>query len=536
MADLFTSLPAQAPVILVLWAFCIFVIWYVHRHATSKNRARFLAIVSGVSALFFFVLAYLWWQNRIPFHPKRVIVYPLADTSRADPALRWRPLAVQDLATRGVNAGDPEAVFAYPFDWLWPALEPDSLHLKNYALNFARRIEADYAVWSAVAGNDGDAAWHVEVFEIPSQNRVAKSRFPIDGESLVAAGRRIGEWLLEELGGGSNGLSWETPWRSESQMQGYFQGKAGFWARDYEAAVRHLNSAVKADSSATVCLNFLAKVYLRISEKKKAEGQDHLAELQKAKQLLDRTLDLESDNAPALRMLGEFYAINKMWTQAEGYLRKALEANPWDSQTYYQLSFLHPARYNDLGFRNVEELLQWAAHINPAYFEAYYALAKYYHGRKNRRDSAIRIIKKVLHIRPTSIDGLMALAKYYMADRDFLNALRTYEKVLDRNPYNPDLYYNLGIAYYHMEDFANAIKFFERAIDMGDHRNAHLYLAYIYERQGKMGAAIEHLRTRIRRRTGEEDVFAEEARKHLFQLMQHRGVIDSLYSNEGDRN
>ena len=57
--------------------------------------------------------------------------------------------------------------------------------------------------------------------------------------------------------------------------------------------------------------------------------------------------------------------------------------------------------------------------------------------------------------------------------------------------------------------------------------NAHLYLAYLYDVQGKKEKAIEHLRERIRQRKGLDDEFAEEARKRLFDLVHGDSILSA---------
>ncbi|RMD88081.1 MAG: tetratricopeptide repeat protein [Calditrichaeota bacterium] len=168
--------------------------------------------------------------------------------------------------------------------------------------------------------------------------------------------------------------------------------------------------------------------------------------------------------------------------------------------------------------------------MNPCFVEAYLALANFYELR-NRLDMAIKTIKNLLQINPNLIPGLMALGKLFLSQGDLLNVLTTFEKVINLDPQNADAYYNLGIVYYHNKDYPNAIEFFNKAIEVGNHANAHLYLAYIYELRGEMDRAIEELRTRIRMQKNEKDRFAEEARKHLFEIMKRRGVIDSLLTN-----
>ena len=130
----------------------------------------------------------------------------------------------------------------------------------------------------------------------------------------------------------------------------------------------------------------------------------------------------------------------------------------------------------------------------------------------------------------------MKLGTIYMSQNDLLNSLEIYQKVTELDPGNGEVYYNLGIVYYQQKDYNMAIKFFEHAIKSIDHVDSHLYLAYIYEQQKDMNRAITHLRTRIAKRSGRDDKFAEEARKHLFQIMSEREAKDPKVSQTKTQN
>ena len=113
----------------------------------------------------------------------------------------------------------------------------------------------------------------------------------------------------------------------------------------------------------------------------------------------------------------------------------------------------------------------------------------------------------------------MALGKIYIVRNEMIPLMDVLTKVIRLDPDNADAYYNLGILYYNSNDYDNAKRFFNRAIQINNHLNSHLYLAYIFELEGNLDMAIKHLRLRIHYKTGSDDEFAEEARKHLYKLM-----------------
>ena len=117
-------------------------------------------------------------------------------------------------------------------------------------------------------------------------------------------------------------------------------------------------------------------------------------------------------------------------------------------------------------------------------------------------------------------DYINFLGKMYIIKNDIVNIIRIYEKILEIAPDYSEAYYNLGIAYYNNKQMHEAEGFFRKAIDKGNHPDSYFYLGVIYKEKQETDRAIQCFRERIRLKTGTNDTFAEEARKHLQQLLQ----------------
>ncbi len=178
--------------------------------------------------------------------------------------------------------------------------------------------------------------------------------------------------------------------------------------------------------------------------------------------------------------------------------------------------------------------MERAISLNPGNLDAYFALSNYYK-TKNRFDLAKKTVEKALRINPDHIPTLMASGKLHIEQNNLLNVFETFEKVIKLDKDNSHAYYNLGIAYYNQRDYETAKQFFETAISLDNHLESHLYLAYIYELEGEMDKAVDHLRIRIKDKM-EDDPYYEEARKQLFKIMKARGVIDSLMTSDREQN
>ena len=530
------NLPENTPIIIVIWGFCIFVAWYFHRYSPQKKKVGCFTTFSVITTLFFFIFLYFWLKNRPPFEPIRLAVYPLTIQNDKNEPLQWESFALSEIPTRYLMQVDPEKIFPYQIDWLLTAANKDSLYLPAYILDFSQRINLNYAVLGKILTRTPQFQLEIQIFKLDNAQEIYKQKLTINPGELLNFGAYLSKVVLEKILGPQNQIKFKEVWYSHEQLKNHFIAKQNiFLKKNVDEALKYAEISIKEDSSSNTCLNFLAELYLIKANEKHNQGENTLAEFKKAKTILHKVLAIDNNQSAALRLLGELYIDNKKWNQAEAYLRDAFQTNPWDPRIYFDFTKLYHTRYENLGFRNEKDLLKHAIVINPCFFEARFALANYY-DLKNRSDLAIKTVKKVLYINPRSVDGLMALGKYYMANNDMLNLLETFQKIIKLEPNNADAYYNLGIVNYHSKDYDTAIKFFNRAIQLDDHLNSHLYLAYIYELEGEIDKTIEHLRIRIRKQTNEEDRFAEEARKHLFEIMKQQGVIDSLLSNSSNQN
>lgn len=523
------NLPEITPILLLLWGVCIFVVGYFYRHAPKKNRVGFLTAFAVISTLFFFVWLYFCYQNRAPFNPTRIAIFPFITQTPESDSISWQSIALSEISANYLNQVNPEELLPYQIEWIFTAANVDSLKSSAYVLDFSKRIGLDYVVLGKFLNKSPELVLDFVIYKTENKELLLSETVTLKSQKLHAFGEYLDKAFLYKVLDQADKVHFKNSWRSRSQPRNYFKARLFYLTGEQEIAFRFAESAVKEDSTCTQCLNLLAELYLNRGFQRKSRDGSPLYDFKLAKALLLKALTIEKNQSTSLRLLAELYLINKKWNQAEIYLQDALKVNPLDPRIYFDFTQLHPTRYKKLGFKNEKELLNRAIFINPCYFEARFTLADHYL-LKSRPDLAVKAAKEVLHINPESVDGLMALGKYYMAQNDMLNVLQTYDKVIKIDPDNADAYYNLGIVYYHSKDYDTAIKFFERAIELADHLDSRLYLAYIYELRGEMDKAIEYLRARIRKRRNEEDRFAEEARKHLFQIMSQRGVIDSILS------
>ncbi|NIV95368.1 tetratricopeptide repeat protein [candidate division KSB1 bacterium] len=532
----FEGVPDSVYVTAVFWIMCVFVTWYFYRHAFKKYRVGFVKSVSMISALFFFIIAFLWLKNQSSFNPTRIAVFPFVKETSNSSQVYWESLAFFELTAAFLNNVDQERLLCYPPEWLIPSANRDSLVFEEYATNFARRINLEYAVLGRFKADESHYLVEYQMLGVPEGTQILREKIFVHRENLTDFCEDLSKKALHNIFEERiESRTYPIDFCCTDQLGYYFKSRYHNMLQEDESAMEFAQRAVQVDSSSVTSLNWLAELFLKQAIKNQDKKQDAFPYFKKAKSILVKANSRAPENARTLRLMAKIYLENEKWNEAQNYLFQSHKLNPFDPQLYYDLTQFHPERYSELGFQNEAALLKRAILINPAHFDALLSLANYYMS-KNRNDLALQSVNRVLEINPEFVEGLMALGKLYLAENELLKVLEPYEKVMELEPQNSDVFYNIGIVYYYRQDYDNAIKYFQHAIDRDNHLDSHLYLAYIYEKQGKMDKAVEYLRSRIRNRKGDDDRFAEEARKHLFQIMSKRGVIDSLRSKASNSN
>lgn len=529
MDPAFLKLPPSSYWVVTIWAFVVFIAWYFYRHSEG-SRATFIKIIAFISTVFIAVLFVLWYQNLPAIVPIRVAIFPFPKHSDSGERLSWESLAVSEITTDFINSFDSKKIAAYDLESLMAAVDYDSLSDPRYVMNLAGKIKLDYLLFGTLRQSDSQYVYNFCLVEV-KRNLERISEMPgRSASTVIEIARSLYSEFAANVFASSNGVDRTSVWSQQEQTAGYFNAKLYNFSKQIEPAVEFASATVRKDSSSVKCLNLLAALLIKRGEQKIEAGSSALDDFRTAKSLLLKSRSLDQGLSTTRRLFAELYLANKKWMKAEVSLSEARDRRPLDPRVYVDLTRLHRSRYQKWGFGTEADLLEHAIYLNPAFIDAYLRLADY-HKRDRRQDLAIERLQQALTINPNHVEALMMLGSTYVTEKRTLEALQLYERVLNLEPDNSDVYYNLGIVYYYDKDYENAIKSFEHALTLDDHLDSHLYLAYIYELKGETDRAVSYLRARIKKRKNDDDRFAEEARKHLFNIMSAQGKIDSLMSN-----
>ena len=417
-----------------------------------------------------------------------------------------------------VHRLDGERFLITPLDWLQGQLDPDSLYSRTYVVGYAQRVGMDAAV--LISGEDLSTDGTALRFEmIGTQDIQAVSdttviiSFPLDQNPCF----RVAERMLAPLCGRSFDVK-ETGFNRSGPWELYTGGRWMEYIGEGDRAEAVYRQILSMDSTHARTRIRLASILIDriVAFRKEGRYTEDLAV--EAAGLLRGDFFTDGFAPSRHRLLGQLYILTEHWNRAEASLEKALELDPDDANTYWNLTRLHPSRYRDLGYRNKWTILRRAIDLNPGFIRAWIDLGQLYQSQLRYRQ-AEKVYRSLLDIYPNSLDALLALGKLYTLRNDVLNIIDIYTRVLEIDPGKGSAYYNLGIAYYNDEREEEAVRFFKRAVEMEDHADSHFYLGVIYAKRGEKERAVEHLRRRIRLKKGNEDPFAEQARELLYDLL-----------------
>jgi len=179
--------------------------------------------------------------------------------------------------------------------------------------------------------------------------------------------------------------------------------------------------------------------------------------LNNAEQSAIRALQLDNTNALALAYYAEILVDQQNWTQAEQYIRQALERDDTLMDVHRVNAYvLESTMYYEDAIAEYEH----AVEINPALTFLYISIgANYRHLKQN--DLALEYFAKAARINEQlgvqDPIPYLAIAKTYSQKGEFLSAVLNVRRAVDINPTSPDIYGQLGIVYFKARNYEGAI-------------------------------------------------------------------------------
>jgi tetratricopeptide (TPR) repeat protein len=533
------QLPDGSVILIIGWGMAVLILWNLYHFGQALRKRTFIAFWALASAGLLGGVAFLHFYQHptLPGNRLGLLIFPLAEEADSTTGLKIgaQGLAVADMIGERLQRTVGTPFYLIPTDALFEAAVRDSLSDLNYVLRFAEEADlpvigfGTYQVGPRTNHYDGWQA-NFQLFDLRKTEAAdahtgVPLKLPAQFAGLEEMSAELAAAILREWSDGETAAAsiWQDHLDDERLRQ-YYAARLAVAVNQTEAALQPAHVLLAADSSRTPFANLYARAIIAHLQRQAASKMEWEDSLRNVLSWIKRAAKRDSLHGESSRLLGEIYIRLEKWNEAERALLQARRREPTDGKIYLLLAQLHASRLQPLGYRNELELYQQARALNPLDMAAGLAAAEYLL-LESREQEALDLLEQLRRLNPNHAGVLMSLGRIYIIKGDAVKIFEVYERILALEPNNADAYYNLGIAYYNRDDFANAAKLFERALALNDHLNARMYLAYIYERQGRIDKAIAYLRERIKLSPGDDDKFAAEARRHLYEILLARGEI-----------
>lgn len=510
--------PPISPIIYIVFLSFIFVMFYLYKTSEVINKKKlFIFIIAGVAA-FLGISITLYQRAKPPQQQFRLLIYPSSFGDNISSENRSMFQYIPYFATKQIYRTVNDKAVVIPYKSICNIVNFDSLSNSSYLTRIADLSGTTHFVSSCIEKQEQNSfKLHLHLYAFGKN--VQSTDFAFRLNEFPNTVQQVSQSISTFIGIADSSV-FELPVSSSNEYMYHimFSRKLNL-DKQFTQSLAHLNQAIRIDST-------MAEGYFLTAENYFEQGvQQHtknkkaaIQEFSSTRFYLDKAIALDSLDDEKYRLLGEYYIFNERWASAEQALLKSWQLNSNNPRVYPPYARFHEFRYNKIGFQSEEQIYQRALFLNPFYEKAYLLLSDYYLFNNNR-EKGIDVLNHYLKLNPNSVPTLMALSKIYLVRNNIVQALELLDKAVKLDPQNADTFYNLGIVYYNTEDYENAKRFFKRAIEINNHLNSYLYLAYISEQAGKKEEAISYLRQRIHFKTGFDDQFAEEARRHLYKLI-----------------
>jgi tetratricopeptide (TPR) repeat protein len=519
------EVPGGLPLLFFILVSSNLALFYLYKYSALFSKYSYLQKISKVNGVVLSSYVILWILLRPPTPPKSLI---------------FLPFQVED----SLNCGYSEAIeqligcksikeyFIHPWNRFYKTADKDSIGVADYRLNLALKMDINAVLTGELAGNNLVLRLYLSGQQISVREHQLKNESFKEVAGLVL--KILNEKLILEMP-----ASLCESALSDRDIDRLAYAKMAVADR-FQQNDSWLQTGRVPDFDIVKAENLL-KQGIEFSKRASKDTRRRPSSLQiteqnqyylKVRNLLKPYQERQEDTAEMNRILGEVYLYEQQYEYAEYFLKKSLMQNPYNASVYYLISFLHRSRLEDMGYQNRIALLEKAVYFDPGFAEAVRDLAQaYYNSGTASPDhfatkQARQLLEKYLSFAGNDISAIGLLAKITLQSERYDQAIVLYQHMVQLGADSAEITYNLGICYYSMNDPQKADQYFNRAIALNDYKDAYLYLGMIYKNKNEFDRALYYFRERIKRKSGDEDVYAREA------MLGVRIILDKIAKAE----
>jgi len=196
--------------------------------------------------------------------------------------------------------------------------------------------------------------------------------------------------------------------------------------------------------------------------------------LDQAKELLIKAVEIQPKNTTAIHNLGTCYKELGQLEEAKNYYNKALEIDPRHTNSNYNLGVIS---YQLKDLKKAKSYLKKTIDLQKNYGLAFFSLGNV-HADLREYNDALSCYQKAIEINPRIVGAHNNLGLIYRNLNDLENAVKSYQSAIKIQPNNGGAFHNLALAYKELGKFDQSIKSHQKAIECEPENLAHyFYLA-----------------------------------------------------------
>jgi tetratricopeptide (TPR) repeat protein len=337
-----------------------------------------------------------------------------------------------------------------------------------------------------------------------------------------------------------------VPFKSDDRYYYFIEAQLQKKKGNLAEAIQFLHKAVAVDPEAIYLQKELVKLYLEQKDKEKALGavkkiieknpndaealvmhgkiEQGLEHFENAKEAYKKVIAIDPEQQDIYFLLGGLYLdendpvkalpvykqlvehfpdsyaghyyIGKIlleqghFTKAENEFQKTLELEPDLLEPRFELVKLYRSAGKE---KKIPELYKYILKRDAKNIRAAMELGYYYH-QAGQANEAEKLFQKLGERSQTEKEVIREVLQLYLDQEKYDAAIITLEGMLKGAPDSSDIHYVEGIAYDGKKDKDMSMKHFKKVKPSSNfYENAAIHIAYLYQEQGKIVEAIDHL-------------------------------------------
>jgi len=542
MKELITYLSGNVPGGIILYFLVIlltfFVLFFMYRVNELFTGKHFLRWMLASVVIYTAIYAGIWFKNPPHFLYKRYSV----GIFQSNTEYNWLGEYLTEVVTGQIEPYRSEKEYFFPYTWLYRISPADSVESSKFRERVYRKMPLHKLLKGEVQRINDKFSVQLSLYEYPKGKLLRKAK----GEFSPGELEKFRQWTRENF---RSYLPFKK--KTESKPLPLFdsvlvQVKRNFYKRKYKQALDLLSSVDQPIHRVPEYDRWYQYIQIRIAGEQRLKHPpanpfskiipEWQKKLQKARAVLVNYLREGYEDVLTNMLVAESYLWEENFSAAEVFLKKAYLENPFDVDILLNLSFLHPSRFQEFGFKKMGDLYQQIIIFCPIEEAVLLKLSQYlldnHPAYTAPPDYARKTLERYLSINPYSVKGWLMLGQVYSLQRSREEALFAFLKADSLKPQSGLIHFNIGVLYYEWEKYDQAEEYFKRSIKYDDYLDSHLYLGAIYKLKGEYRKALQEFRYRVAHKRGDNDEYAYQAMKGIRDCLKLLGEPQTMEENQ----